>query len=177
MKALAGLALWCALSAGVAHARSPDDPLHGVDIGMSQPALDELVASSGADLRCRSMSAITNRGAVDVQRCTSDLAVDRRLAVVLAAGPKGARVVAFEVQGPAAGATAVREQLVKRWGAPQLSKSAASASVEMARWLLGARLLVLSDGCRQGQSFCIQYSENGWARQAANAAGMDFAPP
>jgi hypothetical protein len=44
VKALAGLALWCALASGAAHAYSPDDPLQGVDIGMSQLALDELVA-------------------------------------------------------------------------------------------------------------------------------------
>jgi hypothetical protein len=123
------------------------------------------------------MSAITNSGAIDVQRCTADLAVDRRLAAVLASGPNGVRVVAFEVQGPAAGASAVREQLVKRWGAPQPSKPAAGGSPETTRWLLGARLLVVSSGCRQGLSFCIQYSENGWARQAANAVGMAFAPP
>ena len=177
MKALAGLALWCALASGAADAYSPDDPLHGVDIGMSQLALDELVELAGADLSCRSMSAITNRGAVEVQRCTADLTEDRRLAAVLASGPNSARVVAFEVQGQAAAASAVREQLVMRWGAPQLSKPVAGGSFETARWLLGARLLVLSGGCRQGLSFCVQYSENGWARQAANAVGMDFAPP
>jgi hypothetical protein len=177
VKALAGLAVWCALASGAAEAYSPDDPLHGVDIGMSQTALDEIVALEGADLSCRSMSAITNRGAVDVQRCTADLAAERRLAAVLAWGPKGARVVAFEVQGPVSDASAVREQLVKRWGAPQPPKPAAAGSPETARWLLGARLLVLSKACRQGLSFCIQYSENGWARQAASAVGMNFAPP
>jgi hypothetical protein len=175
VKALAGLALWCALASGAAHAYSPDDPLHGVDIGMSRLALDELVASTGADLSCRSMSAITNRGAVDVQRCTADLAMDRRLAALLASGPNGARVVAVEVQGPMTDASAAREHLVKRGGAPRPPKSA-SGSPEGARWLLGARLLALS-GCRQGLSFCIQYSENGWARQAANAVGMDFVAP
>lgn len=176
MKALAGLVLWCALASGAAHAYSPDDPLHGVDIGMSQLALNELVTSASSDLACRKMSAITKRGAVDVQRCTADLSEDRRLAAVLASGPNGARVVAFEIQGPVASITEGSEHLAKRWGAPQISRPATAGSPETARWLLGARLLVLS-GCRQGRSFCIQYSENGWARQAANAVGMDFVAP
>jgi hypothetical protein len=181
MKALAisGLVL-CAM--GAAHALPSDDPLHGIELGMAQSALKTRVESAGGALDCRDRRTIVNQASAQVQYCTADLVSDGqptgRIEALLGPTAGGAaRVVVLAVRGPTANAPAVRDRLVQKWGKPALSRQASAGFLETAEWRLGARFLVHSDGCRRGQSFCIEYSENAWARQAARAIGMDFAVP
>ena len=183
MKALtvSGLALICAVASSAAYAFPADDPFRGVELGMSQQALSTLAESSGARLDCRERRVIVNRSASQVQYCTADIAGEGqqqgRIAAILAPTAGGAaRIVVFAVQGTAADAPAVRERLVQKWGKPALSQADAAGFLEKAQWRLGGRMLVHADGCRRGQSSCIEYSESSWARQAARSIGMEFAP-
>jgi hypothetical protein len=184
MKALAvsGLALWCVAAASVAHALPADDPLHGIELGMSQPQLKAQVETAGGKLDCREHNATVNGAAAQVQYCRAELESGGqrrgRIEAMLAPTAAGAaRVVVFAVQGPAADASGVRDRLVRKWGKPALSPAETAGFLETAKWRLGGRLLVHADGCRRGRSSCVEYSESAWARQAARAVGMEFAVP
>jgi hypothetical protein len=181
MKALAIFAtvLLCATGAANARPAPADDPLRGVDLGMSQTELKALAEVAGATLDCRERSAIVNQGFAPVQLCTAVIEKDggRIDAMLAPAAEGGARVIVFTVRGPVVDAASVRDGLVKKLGKPKLSPPDAAGFMETAKWQIGPRLLVHSDGCRRGQSHCIEYSQNAWARQAARAVGMDFALP
>lgn len=173
--AISGLVLWCAV--GAAHAQPAVDPLRGIDIGMKQTDLKAMVESSGAKLDCREHQANVNQALAPVHYCRADLdGGASRIEAVLAPEPGGG-VLVFTLRGPTASAPGVREALVRKLGKPALSPPEATGFLDTAKWKMGARLTVHSDGCRRGQSFCVEASQNPWARQAARSVGMELALP
>jgi len=159
---------------GAAHA----DPLYGVELGMSKDALTTLLADAGASLDCRDMGAIAKPAATALERCSAVLRADpagqsSQFEFLLAPNAKNVtRVAVILLQAPTAAAASTRADLIARWGEP--NRSADSSTLQ---WRAGPRALTMTEDCNRGRSFCLEYSDSSWSRQAARATGMDVAAP
>lgn len=144
---------------------------------MSKPELTALLSGSGTTLDCRHMGAISNPRIVGLERCGATMPdKNRRLEFILAPNQEGVlRVALIFVRGSSADAADARAHLVGRWG--EHTRTVQRGDRTTLYWSITPRGLVMIEGCGRGEAFCIEYSDNSWARRAARAAGMDVALP